>query len=389
MKFRIVSILVCFALLITACNLPTGNSSPTDTLVPPTAPPPPATDTPVPPTDTPPSPATDTPIPPTDTPPEAPAWLTYTNIPYNFSLQYPPDGTLAEYSPESARIDFTITPGTNLMEKFLRISVNTTGAQTCTSPLGVGFEPLDIATETVTINGMEFLKESASDSGAGNIYDWVAYSINRNCVCISLGFVLHSSNPALSDPAPPLFDMAAESAIFEEVVATLVPPPGAPTVMPGQDTSGWHRYFNGTHSFQVRYSWDSAYTDYGPNHAAIFLPFLPGTNLREKYAQINISTGTTPATCKSPHIPILVSTTNVTMNCTAFKKEVGEEGAAGNYYNIIAYSTRRADGTCVSLSFVLHSVNRYNYDPPLPEFNMAKEMEIIELVVNTFRWVVP
>ena len=49
---------------------------------------------------------------------------------------------------------------------------------------------------------------------AGNIYDWVAYSTVRNNACISLTFILHSTNPANFPVPPPLFDKNAESAVF-------------------------------------------------------------------------------------------------------------------------------------------------------------------------------
>jgi hypothetical protein len=317
-----------------------------------------------------------------------PAWLTYKNPTHSFHFLYPPDGILTETSSEEARIDLTIAPGTNLGEKFMVIEVANTGGDTCSSPQANGFALGSFTSEMVTINGMEFLKEAGSDGAAGNQYDWVAYSISRGCTCISLSFVLHSTNLAMYSTPPPAFDMAAESEIFEQIVATLIPPPGS-AVYSGVDTSGWQRYTNILHGFEIRYSGESWFTDYGPTHAAVFLPFIGGTNLKEKYVHINVMTGTTLATCKSPHATIINSTTNVTINCVQFKKEEGGDAGMGNYYDFIGYSAWNPDGTCVSMTLILHSTNPYLYGgAPLPEFNRALEVEIFDIMISTFRWLI-
>ena len=51
------------------------------------------------------------------------------------------------------------------------------------------------SSENVTLNNIPFLKQSGQGAGAGNRYDWTAYSTTINNSCISLAFVLHSANP--------------------------------------------------------------------------------------------------------------------------------------------------------------------------------------------------
>jgi heat shock protein HslJ len=138
---------------------------------------------------------------------------------HGFEVGFPPEGELVDQSPQSARIDLPFTPGTNLLEKYLEITATETD-ETCTSPLAAGFEPGTIPTETVQVDDLEFTRETGHEGAAGSIYEWVAYSIDQDGLCISLGFVLRSSNPDVFSTPPPLFDSTAESEIFEEIVGT-------------------------------------------------------------------------------------------------------------------------------------------------------------------------
>jgi heat shock protein HslJ len=138
---------------------------------------------------------------------------------YGFEVQYPPEGTLVDQAAQSARIDLPFTSGTNLSEKYLEITVEETG-ETCTSPLAQGYEPGTIPAEPVQLNDLEFVKETGHEGAAGSIYEWVAYSTGKDGLCISLGFILHSSNPDVFSTPPPLFDSEAESEVFEQIVST-------------------------------------------------------------------------------------------------------------------------------------------------------------------------
>ncbi len=145
-------------------------------------------------------------------------WLLYTNSYYGFTLMYPPRlEDVPSQNPNYARIDLSFQQGTNLKEKYLEIIVAET-LSLCQSPLAS--QSILQTSETVTINGISFLKQTGGDGGVGNFYDWVAYSTVRNNVCVSLDFVLHSLNPGNFSTPPPVFDKAAESAVFSAVVAT-------------------------------------------------------------------------------------------------------------------------------------------------------------------------
>ncbi len=72
--------------------------------------------------------------------------------------------------------------------------------------------------ENVTINNIQFLKETGLGAAAGNIYDWTGYSTVKNNACISMVFVLHSANAGVYPTPPPDFDKAAESAVFTTIM---------------------------------------------------------------------------------------------------------------------------------------------------------------------------
>jgi hypothetical protein len=91
------------------------------------------------------------------------------------------------------------------------------GANPCVSPVVDG-NPT--SSENVTINSIQFLKQIGQGAAAGNRYDWTAYSTTRNNACTSLAFVLHSANPDNYATPPPLFDPAAESAVFTTIMST-------------------------------------------------------------------------------------------------------------------------------------------------------------------------
>jgi hypothetical protein len=171
-----------------------------------------ATGTVVPASSTPTATATTTPTP---TATGVSGWSTYQNVTYGFSFQIPPGSSLASQSDNSGRVYLPFMAGTNLVQKYVDVSV-VEGAATCQSP-----ESTSHATsQNVTINGIQFLKESDSEGAAGNFYDWVAYSTTKGTACISLTFVLHSINPGALPTPPPVFDMNAESAVFTTIMST-------------------------------------------------------------------------------------------------------------------------------------------------------------------------
>lgn len=141
-------------------------------------------------------------------------WNTYQNIKYGFNFQFPPGSVVTSQTDLAGRIFFPITAGTNLVEKYLDVTV-VEDANPCKSPT-------DGATtsDDVTINGIDFLKETGTGVATGNIYDWVAYSTTKDNACISMSFVLHSADLG-SYPTPPSpFDRAAEAAVFDTIMTT-------------------------------------------------------------------------------------------------------------------------------------------------------------------------
>jgi hypothetical protein len=160
-------------------------------------------------------------------------WLTFTNTKYGFEFKYPKEGQILDGRTDNyARINLPFMPGTNLSEKYLEVIV-VENVNPCRSPLGTSSAPQ--TSETVIINGISFLKETGEEGAAGNIFKWTAYSTLRDNDCVSLDFVLHSINPDVFPTPPPLYDEAAESAAFGQIVSTyvwLTSPTATPTFTP-------------------------------------------------------------------------------------------------------------------------------------------------------------
>jgi hypothetical protein len=146
-------------------------------------------------------------------------WVCYTNATYAFEFCYPADATLSDETTDHVRVHLTIAAGTNLLEKWMDADGRTI-PPSCESPQAEGYDPSAITSSTQTIAGLSFLVQSASEGAAGNIYQWTGYSTERDTVCASLTGVLHSAQPGNYSTPPPLFDEAAESAVFEQIVAT-------------------------------------------------------------------------------------------------------------------------------------------------------------------------
>jgi hypothetical protein len=164
----------------------------------------------------------------TPTPSATPAtdWLTFTNRRYGFEFKYPPPGPIIANNDTFATIHLPFVQGTVLQDKSLYVSA-LENVNTC-----MGGFPLPQSSENVTINGITFLKQTGQDSGAGHLFRWTSYSTPRNNVCVSLNFMLDSLNPGTPATPPALYDEAAESAIFEQIVATYRWLEVTPTITP-------------------------------------------------------------------------------------------------------------------------------------------------------------
>ncbi|MEW5941822.1 MAG: hypothetical protein AB1750_19335, partial [Chloroflexota bacterium] len=142
-------------------------------------------------------------------------WGQYTNAKYGFKFKTPPGAVNGTITDNSARIYLPFTLGTLLVEKYVDVGV-VENATACKSP-----NP-GSASENVTINGIQFLKETGSEGATGSIYDWVAYSAFKpsTTTCVTVTFVLHSNNPGVYSTPPPAFDKTAESAVFNTIINT-------------------------------------------------------------------------------------------------------------------------------------------------------------------------
>lgn len=152
----------------------------------------------------------------TPTPTATPAadWLTFTNRRYSFEFKYPPLGPIIANNDTFATIHLPFMQGTVLQDKSLSVSAYE-NVNTCTG----GF-PLPQSSQNVMINGISFLKQTGQDRGTTYLYRWTSYSTARNNVCVSLNFTLYSLNPGQPATPPAIYDEAAESAIFEQIVAS-------------------------------------------------------------------------------------------------------------------------------------------------------------------------
>ncbi len=203
---------------------PTTSTPPTSTPLtstPVTSTPPTATAT-VTPTSTATLPPTQTPSP-TPTVPSMPGWSTYLNSAYGFSFQVPPGSIFGSVSSNAGLVYLPIvTAGTNLREKYVKVSV-VEGAAVCQSP-ETGSSMPKSTPENITINGIQFLKETGQGAATSNYWDWTGYSttktVNNVNACISLTFYLHSINPGSVETPPPSYDPVSESAIFTSIMLT-------------------------------------------------------------------------------------------------------------------------------------------------------------------------
>ncbi len=145
-------------------------------------------------------------------------WLAYRDPTGGFSIQHPL--TWQESQGSGYPVVFTLqaAPGTTLLNKTMEIMVTPDSAEckesTYSSDTGT------TSPHQVVINGVNFLKETGSGIGAGNIYDWTAYSTRRGTTCITITFVLHSANAGVYSTEPAPFDKVAESVVFDELIDT-------------------------------------------------------------------------------------------------------------------------------------------------------------------------
>nr|BAL57194.1 hypothetical protein HGMM_F48B01C10 [uncultured prokaryote] len=159
--------------------------------------------------------------------------------------------------------------------------------------------------------------------------------------------------------------------------ATLSPTPAPPIQ--------WSIYTNPIYHFTFWYPPSAQITESTANSLHMRLPFTPGTTLTDKY--LDVSVAENAEICQSPLATssILSGSENVVLNGLSFLKQFGIEGSAGHVYKWVAYSTYQGN-ICVSLDFVLKSINPGVFLTPPPPYDEALESAIFEQMASTFAW---
>jgi hypothetical protein len=169
------------------------------------------------------------------------------------------------------------------------------------------------------------------------------------------------------------------------VATTAVPTTAVPTtaVATTPVTPAVSAYQNAKYNFKFTLPVGAAILSQTDNLGRVSLPIVTGgTNLLEKYVQINVEENKSP--CTSPAVEgTPASTDSVTINNIQFVKTTGQGAAAGNRYDWTAYSTTQ-NNACISLAFILHSANPGNYSTPPPVFDPAKESAVIGTTMATY-----
>lgn len=151
--------------------------------------------------------------------PSSPSSSAYQNTKYNFKFSLPAGASIVSQTDNVGRVSLPlVTTGTNLQEKYILVTA-TEGKNPCVTTDMEG----GTAIVPVTINGIQFSKQTGQGVAAGNQYDWASYATTKNNACIILTFVMHSANPGNFSTPPAVFDAAQESAVFDTVMNTFGP----------------------------------------------------------------------------------------------------------------------------------------------------------------------
>ncbi len=162
---------------------------------------------------------------------------------------------------------------------------------------------------------------------------------------------------------------------------------GAPVVPTNTPAPSAALYQNAKYNFKFTLPTGAAIASQADNTGRVNLPISSGTNLSEKYIQVNVVEGANP--CVSPAVGGTQNAPeNVTLNNIQFVKLTGSEGAAGNIYDWVTYATTR-NNACITLAFILHSVNPNNFPVPPPVFDKNAESAVFTTIMNSYNLITP
>jgi hypothetical protein len=164
-------------------------------------------------------------------------------------------------------------------------------------------------------------------------------------------------------------------------------PPAADRPDLPQDCVLFTGYITPSLGFVFCYPLESIISTGDTNELRIDLPFQAGTNLREKYLQINYPGASME--CASPlaagYQPGSLNEEARSINGVDFTVQSAAEGAAGSVYEWESYATTQ-DEACLVLTFVFVSTNPGNVSPPLAEYDPQTERAVIADLLSTFSW---
>jgi Ig-like domain from next to BRCA1 gene len=184
-----------------------------------------------------------------------------------------------------------------------------------------------------------------------------------------------------ASPANPAATTAVPTTPTTPVATTAVPTTAVATT---PATPAAAAYQNAKYNFKFTLPSGASIVSQTDNVGRVNLPIVTGgTNLLEKYIQVNVEENKSPCTISPAVDGPATSTENVTINNFQFVKTTGQGVAAGNRYDWTSYATT-SNNACISLAFILHSANPGNYSTPPPEFDPAKESAVIGTTISTF-----
>jgi Ig-like domain-containing protein len=248
-------------------------------------------------------------------------------------------------------------------------------------PFGERYEgkyfPVDVDLSFLAGKDVKFiLTVRAAGTAVGDRALWVGPIIYR------VGATGTTPVATTAVPTTPTTPVATTPVATTAVPTTAVPPTTAVATTPV--TPAASAYQNAKYNFKFTLPAGAAIVSQTDNLGRVSLPIITGgTNLLEKYVQVNVEENKNPCTSSPAVDGTPASTENVAINNIQFVKTTGQGVAAGNRYDWTAYATTN-NNACISLAFILHSANPGNYSTPPPVFDSAKESAVIGTTMATY-----